>query len=196
MKKIFSMIRMAAGAMLLAAGLSSCSYNTMVSEDEAVTKAWGDVETSYQRRADLIPNLVSTVKGYATHEKETLEAVVNARSKATSITIDPSNCTEEQLKAFQEAQSQLSSSLSKLMAVAEAYPQLQAGEQFKELQAQLEGTENRIAEARRAYNAAVQTYNTTVRSFPTTIYAGWFGFKTRTPFQAEAGASTAPKVSF
>lgn len=183
-------------ALVATLGLSSCTYNTLVEKDEAVTKAWSDVETQYQRRADLIPNLVNTVKGYAAHESETLQAVVEARTKATQITIDPSNATPEQIAAFQAAQGEVSQALGRLLAITENYPDLKANEQFSELQAQLEGTENRIAESRRLYNEAVQDYNVTVRKFPNNIWALIFSFDKKTPFAAEAGAAKAPEVQF
>jgi len=171
-------------------------YNNMVSMDEGVTAQWANVETQYQRRADLIPNLVSTVKGYAAHEKETLEAVVQARAKATSTTIDAGNLNAQSLQKFQEAQSGLSSALSRLLVTVEKYPDLKANQNFLELQAQLEGTENRIAVERRRFNEAVQGYNTFVRKFPNTIYAGWFGFEKKEAFAAQAGSENAPKVEF
>ncbi len=172
------------------------TYNGLVSEDEEVKKVWGNVEASYQRRADLIPNLVEIVKGYATHEENTLKEVVEARSKATSITLDADNLDEETMKKFQEAQSQLQGALSRLMAVSEAYPDLKANEQFMQLQSQLEGTENRINEARKTYNEAVKPYNEKVRQMPGNIVAGIFGFKTKSEFQADADAKNAPKVKF
>lgn len=171
-------------------------YNGMVGLDEGVNTAWANVETQYQRRADLIPNLVNTVKGYAEHEKETFEAVVNARSKATSITIDPSNVTLEKLQEFQQAQGELASALGRLIAISENYPDLKASEQFKELQAQLEGTENRINVARTNFNKEAQKYNTTIRTFPRNLFAGMLGFTQRAYFEADAGASQAPKVEF
>ena len=178
-------------------GVYGCNtYNGFVTQDENVSRAWSDVETQYQRRADLIPNLVNTVKGYAAHESETLKAVIEARSKATQVTVDPSNITPEKLAEFQEAQGAVSSALGRLLAVAESYPDLKANEQFLELQAQLEGTENRIAESRRLYNEAVQTYNVSVRRFPNNIWAMIFGFDKKTPFAAEAGAEKAPEVQF
>ena len=183
-------------ALVATISLSSCTYNTLVEKDEAVTKAWSNVETQYQRRADLIPNLVNTVKGYAAHESETLQAVVEARTKATQITIDPSNATPEQIAAFQAAQGEVSQALGRLLAITENYPDLKANEQFSELQAQLEGTENRIAESRRLYNEAVQDYNVTVRKFPNNIWALIFSFDKKTPFAAEAGAAKAPEVQF
>ena len=171
-------------------------YNGLVSQDESVEKAWNNVQTQYQRRADLIPNLVNTVKGYAQHEKETFEAVVNARAKATQITLDASNLTAEKLEQFQKAQSELSSALGKLIAVSESYPELKASEQFSELQAQLEGTENRIQQYRETFNAEVKDYNVKVRKFPMNIFAGMFGFDRKSGFEAEAGAEKAPEVNF
>lgn len=172
------------------------SYNTMVTQDEGVKTAWSQVENQYQRRMDLIPNLVNTVKGYATHEKETLEGVVSARAEATKTTIDPSNLTEESMKKFQAAQGELSSALSRLMVVLERYPDLKANQNFSELQAQLEGTENRISVERKRFNETAQSYNTYIRSFPTNILAGMFGFQPKAYFSAESGAEKAPKVEF
>ena len=183
-------------AMVCMVLLNSCSYNKMVEKDEAVSTAWSNVETQYQRRADLIPNLVSTVKGYATHESSTLEAVVAARSKATQITVDPANLTAEKLAEYQKAQGAVSSALGKLLAVTVNYPQLRANENFSELQAQLEGTENRITEARKRYNEAVQDYNVLIRKFPNNLFAGMFGFSKKEKFEASSGASEAPKVEF
>lgn len=171
-------------------------YNGMVNLDETVTQAWANVENQYQRRADLIPNLVNTVKGYASHEEKTLEGVINARAKATQVTIDPSNLTEENMQKFLEAQSAVSSALSRLMAVSEAYPELKADKQFSELMAQLEGTENRIGASRQEYNKEVKDYNVTIRNFPGNIVAMIFGFQRRAEFKAEAGADKAPTVSF
>lgn len=172
------------------------TYNGLVSEDEEVKKVWGNVEASYQRRADLIPNLVEIVKGYAKHEENTLKEVVEARSKATSIQLNADDLDEESMKKFQEAQAQLQGALSRLMAVSEAYPDLKANEQFMQLQSQLEGTENRINEARKTYNEAVKPYNEKVRMFPGNIVAGLFGFKVKSEFQADADAKNAPKVQF
>ncbi len=183
-------------AVIATFALTSCTYNKLVEQEEGVTRAWADVEAQYQRRADLIPNLVNTVKGYAAHESETLEAVVNARTKATQITVDPENLTPEKLQEFQAAQGEVSQALGRLIAITENYPDLKANEQFSELQAQLEGTENRIAESRRLYNEAVQTYNTSVRKFPNNIWAMIFSFDKKTPFAAEAGAAKAPEVQF
>ena len=171
-------------------------YNGMVSGDENVNKVWADVEAQYQRRADLIPNLVSVVKGYAEHEKGTFEAVVEARAKATSINLTVDDLTEENMKKLQSAQAELSGALSRLMAVAENYPDLKANEQFLNLQAQLEGTENRITVARKEFNEAVKDYNLLIRTFPGNLIAGFFGFQQRSPFAADEGASKAPKVEF
>ena len=183
---------------LLFAGYSwvKGTYNTMVTQDEGVKTAWRQVENQYQRRMDLIPNLVNTVKGYATHEKETLEGVVSARAEATKTTIDPSNLNEESMKKFQAAQGELSSALSRLMLVIERYPDLKANQNFSELQAQLEGTENRISVERKRFNETAQSYNTYIRSFPTNILAGMFGFQPKAYFSAESGAEKAPKVEF
>lgn len=171
-------------------------YNGLVSMDEGVQTKWADVETQYQRRADLIPNLVNTVKGYAAHESETLQAVVEARAKATSMNIDPSNMSAEQIANFQKAQDGVSSALSRLLVTVEKYPDLKANENFKELQAQLEGTENRISVARRDYNEAARKYNTTLRSFPKNILAGMFGFEKKSYFEAQEGSEQAPTVQF
>ncbi len=172
------------------------SYNGLIGSRESVNKAWANVEAQYQRRADLIPNLVSTVKGAAEFEKSTLEAVIEARSKATSIRIDPNNLTPEKLQEFQQAQAQVGGALSRLLAVAESYPQLQAVGNFKELQSQLEGTENRINESRRVYNEAAQEYNASRAKFPRVIIASLFGFKDRPYFDADKGAEKAPSVKF
>jgi LemA protein len=171
-------------------------YNSLVSSDEEAQTKWADVETQYQRRADLIPNLVNTVKGYAAHESETLQTVVEARAKATSVSIDPSNMSAEQIANFQKAQDGVSSALSKLLVTVEKYPDLKANENFKELQAQLEGTENRISVARRDYNDASRQYNTSLRSFPKNILASLFGFEKRAYFEAQAGTEQAPSVQF
>lgn len=171
-------------------------YNGMVTAQEKATTAWADVQSTYQRRADLIPNLVETVKGYAAHEQGTFESVVNARAKATQITIDPTNLTPEKLKEFQEAQGELTSALGRLIAVQENYPDLKANQNFLDLQVQLEGCENRINEARRKFNEAVQDYNVKIRRFPATIFAGMFGFETMGKFEAEQGAEKAPQVQF
>lgn len=171
-------------------------YNTLVNKQESVEAEWAQVENVYQRRADLIPNLVNTVKGYASHEKGTLEAVINARASATQTKIDPSNMTQEQLNQFQQNQGGLSQALGKLMMIQEAYPDLKANENFKELQAQLEGTENRIAVERRNFNIKAKDYNTYLRKFPTNIIAGMFSFDKYPYFQAEEGANNVPTVQF
>ncbi|MHA6249503.1 LemA family protein [Pontibacter sp. CAU 1760] len=175
---------------------SSCGYNTMVQKDETVEMAWANVQNAYQRRADLVPNLVNTVKGAANFEQETLTQVIEARAKATSVNISADNLTPENIQQFQAAQGQLSGALSRLLATVEAYPELKANQNFLELQAQLEGTENRIAVERRKFNEAVQDYNTTVRSFPNNLMAGMFGFERKGHFEAEASAQTAPTVQF
>lgn len=172
------------------------TYNTMVSMDEGVTAQWAQVENVYQRRADLIPNLVATVKGYASHEQETLEGVIEARAKATSVTIDPSNLNASSIQQFQAAQDGLSSALSKLMVVVERYPDLKANQNFLELQTQLERTENRISVERRTFNTTAQAYNSYIRSFPKNIYAGFFGFEKKDYFSAIEGADKAPEVQF
>lgn len=173
-----------------------CSYNGLVSNQEKATTAWADVQASYQRRADLIPNLVETVKGYAKHEQETFTKVTEARAKATQITIDPENLTPEKLEQFKKAQGELSAALGRLIAVAENFPSLQASKNFSDLQVQLEGTENRILEARRKYNEAVQSYNVSVRAFPNNIFANMFGFEKMTKFEADPGSEKAPTVKF
>ena len=189
-----SFIGLAVVAVIVLMAISA--YNGMVSSQEKATQTWADLQATYQRRADLIPNLVNTVKAYAKHEKETFEAVVNARAKATQMNIDISNATPEQIKQFQEAQGELSSALNKLMAITENYPELKANENFMALQDQLEGSENRINEARNKYNLAVQNYNVVIRAFPGNIVAGLFGFDKMTKFEAEAGAQKAPEVKF
>ena len=171
-------------------------YNGMVSMDEEVQGKWANVETQYQRRADLIPNLVNTVKGYATHEKTTLEEVVKARSEATQIKVDPTNLTDKQIAEYQKAQGNVSAALGKLLMVAENYPQLKANENFLELQSQLEGTENRINVARKDFNDAAQAYNVAIRKFPKSMLAGIFGFDKKAYFEAESGAEKAPEVKF
>ena len=192
LKKIFCAIAVIAAS----ASLSSCNYNSLVEEQQSVDQAWAEVENQYQRRADLIPNIVNTVKGYSSHEEETLVKVTEARAKATSITIDADNLDEATLAKFQETQNQLSSALKSLLSVAEAYPDLKANEGFMNLQTQLEGTENRITIARPNYTEAVREYNTQIKKFPTNIYAGWFGFKPKPQFSAESGAERAPEVKF
>lgn len=171
-------------------------YNSMVTGSEKVDAQWAQVENVYQRRADLIPNLVATVKGYASHEKETLEAVVNARAKATSTTIDAGNMNAAQLQQFQQAQDGLSSALSRLMVVVEKYPDLKANQNFLELQAQLEGTENRITVERMRFNEEARAFNTNIKKFPNNLLAGMFNFSEKAYFKAAQGAETAPKVEF
>ena len=172
------------------------AYNGLVKMDESVNTAWSNVENQYQRRADLIPNLVNTVKGYAAHEKETLEAVMAARSKATQMTIDADNLTPEKLQEYQKAQGEIGSALGRLLAITENYPDLKANQNFMELQAQLEGTENRISVERRNFNEVARTYNTSIRTFPKSILAGMLGFDKRPYFEAEEGANKAPEVKF
>lgn len=177
--------------------VSGCnSYNGLVVLDENVQTSWSQVENQYQRRADLIPNLVNTVKGYASHEEETLTKVIEARSKATSTTIDASNLNEESLAKFQQNQDALSSALSRLLVVAEKYPDLKANEQFLNLQSQLEGTENRITVARQDFNNTAKVYNTEVRAFPKSLFASMFGFERRPYFEAKEGSDVAPTVDF
>jgi LemA protein len=184
------------GAVLLVFLWAKNSYNSMVTKEEGVTSAWAQVENVYQRRADLMPNLVATVKGYAAHEQETLEGVVNARAKATQTTIDPANMTEESMKQFQAAQGELGSALQRLMVVVERYPDLKANQNFLELQAQLEGSENRITVERQKFNETARAYNTYIRQFPKNILSGIFGFERKAYFEAAEGAETAPKVEF
>ena len=172
------------------------TYNKLVEHEETVESAWSQVENQYQRRADLVPNLVATVKGYASHEQETFERTMEARAKATQITIDPTNATPEQLAAFQAAQGELSQALGRLMAVAESYPELKANENFRDLQSQLEGTENRCTVARQQFNEEARQFNTIVRRFPGNIIAGIFGFEKKPYFEAEEDAKHAPKVEF
>lgn len=171
-------------------------YNGMVNKEETVSNAWANVEAAYQRRADLIPQLVNTVKGYANHEKSTLDAVVSARTKATQMTVDVGELTEENIQKYQEAQGEVGAAIGRLLAITESYPELKANENFSELQAQLEGTENRINEVRKNYNASVKEYNVSVRKFPNNILARMFGFERKAEFKAEEGASKAPEVNF
>lgn len=192
MRKLFSAIIIIVAAM----SMSSCSYNSMVNMDENVKSKWGEVQTQYQRRSDLVPNLVATVKGQANFETSTLTAVTEARAKATSIQVDPTKLTPETIQKYQAAQGQLSTALGRLLVASENYPNLRSNDAFNNLQAQLEGTENRISVARRDFNEAVQTYNSKIRSFPANITAKMFGFTEKGYFAAEAGAEKAPKVQF
>ncbi len=176
--------------------MSSCGYNGMVELDEKVQGQWADVEAAYQRRADLIPNLVKTVKGLADFEKSTLEAVVNARASATKVEIDPSNLTADNIKQFEAAQGKVSGALSRLLLTFERYPELKADRGFLELQAQLEGTENRISVERQKFNETVEGYNSMVRSFPQMAYAGLLGFDKKAYFESKEGADEAPSVEF
>ena len=194
-KKWITIIVIAVIAIIIYSSVKG-TYNKMVAMDEAVVSQWAQVENVYQRRADLIPNLVNTVKGYAAHEQETLTGVVEARAKATSTTIDPSNLNAESIQAFQQAQSGLSSALSKLMVVVERYPDLKANQNFLELQAQLEGTENRITIERQKFNNSAQTFNTYIKQFPKNIYANMFNFEEKAYFKAQENADEAPKVEF
>ncbi len=171
-------------------------YNSMVRTDETVSQAWAQVENVYQRRADLVPNLVATVKGYAEHESSTLEAVVEARAKATQATVDPSTLSEEELARFMSAQNELGTAIGRLLVSVERYPDLKANHNFLELQAQLEGTENRITVERQKFNEAARNYNVTIRRFPNNIFAGMFGFEKKGYFEASEGAEQAPVVSF
>ncbi len=172
------------------------TYNGLVRMEEQVTAAWSQVENVYQRRADLIPNLVATVKGYAAHESETLEGVVAARARATQMTIDPTQATPEQLAAYQQAQGELGQALGRLLMLTENYPDLKANQNFSELQAELSGTENRIAVERKKFNEAAKAYNTALRTFPRNLVANLFGFEKKPYFEAQEGAATAPVVSF
>src|ERR1700712_4146878 len=192
MKKIIQSIVI----IIAAISINSCSYNSMTRMDENIKAKWGQVENDYQRRADLIPNLVASVKGAANFEKSTLTDVINARAKATSVQVDPSKLTPETIQKFQAAQGQLSTALGRLMVVTENYPDLKSNQNFLGLQAQLEGTENRITVARQDFNTAVQEYNSKIRSFPANITAKMFGFTEKGYFQAEPGSNIAPKVNF
>ncbi len=196
MKKTWIILAVIAVMLLIAYSSVKSSYNNMVTMQEGVTAQWSQVENVYQRRSDLIPNLVSTVKGYADFEKETLTQVIEARAKATSVNINPDKLDAQSLQNFQNAQSGLSSALSKLMVVVEKYPELKANQGFLDLQAQLEGTENRITVERMKFNETAQAYNTFIRQFPKNIFAGMFGFEKKAYFEAEKGADKAPKVEF
>lgn len=204
MRKFTSRIVSALVAMLACVSLSSCDYNSLVEQEQAVEQAWAQVENQYQRRADLIPNLVNTVKGYAAHESETLQSVTNARAglteaynKANALPADQATASEESLQQYQQAQNDLKGALDIYVnAVREAYPDLKANQNFINLQTQLEGTENRISTERMRYTEAVKNFNTAIKKFPTVIYAGWFGFEEKPQFKAEEGANKAPEVVF
>lgn len=196
MKKIWIVLGVILLLIFILYRLFAGSYNQMVNLEEQVSKQWAQVENVYQRRADLIPNLVNTVKGYADFEKSTLTAVIDARASATRVNVDPRNLTPEALQKFQQSQGELSAALGRLMVVAEQYPQLRANENFLELQAQLEGTENRIAVERNKFNEVAQGYNTYIRSFPRNLLAGMYGFQKKAYFEAERGSERAPKVDF
>lgn len=189
-------IRLILMAVMAIPFFSSCGYNKMIELREGVDAQWAQVENVYQRRADLIPNLVNTVKGYAAHEQETLQGVVEARSKATSVNINADGVNAESLKQFQQAQEGLSSALSRLMVVVEKYPDLKANQNFLDLQAQLEGTENRITVERMKFNESARTYNTYIAKFPQNLIAGMFSFERKPYFEAEAGSQKAPQVQF
>jgi hypothetical protein len=196
MKKSFIVLISILALLVIIIGYGISINNKMVNADEAVMSQWAKVENQYQRRADLIPNLVNTVKGYASHEKETLDAVVNARAKATQVTISPDNLNEASLQKYQAAQGELSQALGRLLMVTENYPDLKANQNFLELQAQLEGTENRISTERTRYTDMVRDYNAMIRRFPASIIAGIGGFDKKPQFTAEAGAEKAPEVKF
>ena len=196
MKRSTVVILVVVGVVLVLFFWFKNGYNSMVKEQEGVQTAWSQVENVYQRRADLIPNLVNTVKGYAAHESQTLEGVVNARAKATQLTVDPENLTPEKLAAYQEAQGELGAALGKLLAIQENYPDLKANENFLALQSQLEGTENRISTERMKFNEAAKRYNVLIRVFPKSIIASLFGFEKMPYFQAKEGADVAPALEF
>ena len=196
MKKTWIIVAIIVVVVLGVYGSIKGTYNNMVTQDEAVSTAWSNVESQYQRRADLIPNLVSTVKGYAEHERSTLEAVVAARASATQMHVDIEDLSSESIQAYQKAQGEIGSALGRLLAITENYPELQANENFQTLMAQLEGTENRINVARNNYNQTAQKLNTTLRRFPQNILAGMFGMERRPYFEAEEGSEKAPEVKF
>ena len=196
MKKTWIILAVIAVLLLLAYSSVKNSYNSMVAGEEGVTAQWSQVENVYQRRTDLIPNLVNTVKGYADFEKETLTQVIEARAKATQVTVDPNKLDAQSIQKFQEAQTGLSSALGRLMVVMEKYPDLKANQGFLDLQAQLEGTENRITVERQKFNESAQSYNVLIRKFPKNIFAGMFGFEKKAYFEAEKGAEKAPQVQF
>lgn len=196
MKKTLITVGIIAVVVIICYSFFKSTYNSMVTKSEAVTSAWSNVESQYQRRMDLIPNLVNSVKGYAEHEASTLTGVTEARANATKITIDPSNMSAAQLSQFNQAQGELSSALSRLLAVSENYPDLKANQNFLDLQTQLEGTENRIATERRRYNEEARGYNTYIKSFPTNLFASMFGFSEKPYFEASEGSESAPVVEF
>lgn len=196
MKKNTLVILIIIAVIVILGGCGVSKYNKIVGLDETVKTSWGTVQSQYQRRSDLIPNLVATVKGAANFETETLTKVVEARAKATSINVNPDDLTPEKMQQFQQAQGQLSTALGRLLMVTENYPQLQANQNFRDLQAQIEGTENRIAVARKDFNETARVYNSTIRTFPNNIVAGFGGFQQRPYFEAQAGAENAPKVQF
>ena len=181
---------------IIGTSLSSCGYNTMVEKQESVTSQWGNVQNAYQRRADLIPNLVATVKGYASHEQETFTQVTEARAKATQMNINAEDLSEEKLQEYQKAQGELGQALGRLLLIQENYPELKANQNFLGLQDELAGTENRISVERNKFNQTTQDYNQYIRKFPRVIYAGWFGFKPKAYFQAAQEAQSAPQVQF
>ncbi|HZH37246.1 MAG TPA: LemA family protein [Flavisolibacter sp.] len=196
MRRTSPVLLVVLGILVILLFLGCGSYNNLVKEDENVKKSWGNVQSAYQRRADLIPNLVETVKGEASFERGTLNDVISARARATSMQVSPENLTPENMQQFQQAQGQLSGALSRLLVTVKQYPTLRANDAFRDLQRQLEGTENRINTERNRFNESVQPYNTKVRSFPTNIFAGMMGFRPRPPFEAEAGSQNAPRVDF
>jgi LemA protein len=196
MKKNTLVILIIIGVIVILGGCGVSKYNNIVGLDEAVKTSWGTVQSQYQRRTDLIPNLVATVKGAANFEQETLTRVVEARAKATSINVNPDDLTPEKMQQFQQAQGQLSTALGRLLMVTENYPDLKANQNFRDLQAQIEGTENRIAVARKDFNETARVYNSSIRTFPNNIVAGFGGFRQRPYFEAQAGAENAPKVQF
>ena len=196
MKKSFIVIAVIVVIVVALFGWVKGTYNGMVEQEENVSKAWSQVENVYQRRADLIPNLVNTVKGYAAHEKETLEGVLAARAKATQMTVNLDDLSEENIKKYQAAQGDLQQAMGRLLMLTENYPDLKANENFRDLQAQLEGTENRITVERQKFNEAAKEYNTNIRKFPNNIFAGMFGFEKKGYFEAQEGAENAPEVKF
>jgi LemA protein len=196
MRRTSPVLLIVLGILVVLLFLGCGSYNSLVGEDENVKKSWGNVQSAYQRRADLIPNLVETVKGEASFERGTLNDVINARARATSVQVNPENLTPENIQQFQQAQGQLSGALGRLLVTVEQYPTLRANDAFRDLQRQLEGTENRINTERNRYNEVVQPYNTKVRSFPTNVFAGMMGFRPRPSFEADPGSQNAPRVNF